>query len=148
MFKVMPISTVNDSLCFKLNLATRLMTGLYKPYLSEMNLTFPQFLVLGLLWEQDNQTIKSLGEKLYLDSGTLTPLVKRLEKAELLVRKRDEKDERSNIISLTEIGQALKVKAITVAEQFYQNLQMDEEEQQQLNQFLSQWINRQLLAES
>lgn len=124
------------------------MTGLYKPHLARLDLTFPQFLLLGLLWEQDNQTIKSLGEILFLDSGTLTPLVKRLEKAGLLVRTRDENDERSNIISLTKTGQALKVEAVSAAEQFYQNLQMDEDVYQHLKHLLDQWIKRQILADS
>ena len=139
----MQISSVNDSLCFKLHLATRMMTGLYKTYLADMNLTFPQFLVLGLLWEQDNQTIKSLGQKLHLDSGTLTPLVKRLEKAKYLCRRRDKTDERSNTISLTKQGLALKKEGVVAAEKFYQSLALKEREQEQLKKLLDNWLIQQ-----
>ena len=101
------------------------------------------FLVLGLLWEQDNQTIKSLGQKLHLDSGTLTPLVKRLEKAKYLCRRRDKTDERSNTISLTKQGLALKKEGVVAAEKFYQSLALKEREQEQLKKLLDNWLIQQ-----
>ncbi len=140
----MKIDSVVDSLCFKLHLASRVMTGLYKTYLSDVNLTFPQFLLMGLLWEENNQTIKQLGKQLQLDSGTLTPLVKRLEKEGLVLRKRQIEDERSNAISLTPKGQALSTKARKAAEHFYQNLSLQETERGQLKALLDCFLSRQL----
>jgi DNA-binding MarR family transcriptional regulator len=144
----MGVGPVKDSLCFKLHLATRVMTGLYKSFLEKLNLTFPQFLVLGILWERDHQTIKSLGEYLYLDSGTLTPLVKRLESAGFVIRKKSDKDERSNIISLTKKGHSLKAVGISTGEEFYQNLMLKEKEISTLTTILDGWITKQLSNET
>jgi DNA-binding MarR family transcriptional regulator len=86
----------------------------YKPLLDKLGLTYPQYLVMLLLWEQDRQTVKALGERLFLDSGTLTPLLKRLETAGLVRRSRDPSDERLVRVSLTKSGTALRQKAKTV----------------------------------
>ena len=99
---------INDFVCFALYSTSRYMTLLYKKYLNELDLTYPQFLVLLLLWESDHQTVNSIGAKLYLDTGTLTPLLKRLEGKKILTRNRSKEDERSVIISLTKSGKKLK----------------------------------------
>ncbi len=143
----MSIGPVKDSLCFKLHLATRMMTSLYKPLLAALNLTFPQFLVMGLLWEKDQQTIKSLGHQLHLDSGTLTPIVKRLELACLVIRKKSLKDERSNFIHLTSKGHSLKSIGIEAGEKFYQNLKLETHDMETIKTILDDWLEKQFFKD-
>ncbi|TGD95750.1 MarR family winged helix-turn-helix transcriptional regulator [Methylobacterium nonmethylotrophicum] len=103
---------LSNQICFAVYSAAHAFNRIYKPLLDRIGLTYPQYLVLLLLWEQDGQTMKSLGQRLYLDSGTLTPLLKRLEAAGLVRRARDTQDERLMRINLTESGAALKAKAM------------------------------------
>lgn len=98
-------------LCFALYKAHHAMNRLYKPILSELGLTYPQFLVMMALWEADDRNVSDLGEVLQLESNTLTPLLKRLEAAGLISRRRDAKDERQVRVSLTEAGDRLRDKA-------------------------------------
>ncbi len=105
---------LDNQLCFALYSTSLAMTKLYKPLLAELGLTYPQYLVMLILWEQDDVTVSALGERLFLDSGTLTPLLKRLEAADLLVRNRSAQDERRVQISLTATGNALKTLAAKV----------------------------------
>ncbi|MCT4580435.1 MAG: MarR family transcriptional regulator [Flavobacteriales bacterium] len=107
---------LENQLCFPLYAASRLTTKLYAPYLNELAITYPQYLVLLVLWQYEEQTVKQIGEKLLLESNTLTPLLKRLEKKEIIIRKRSKKDERTVIIELTKIGEELKEKARTIPE--------------------------------
>jgi DNA-binding MarR family transcriptional regulator len=102
---------LDNQICFPLYAASRLIVRKYRPMLEEIGLTYPQYLVMMVLWENKKINIKDLGQKLYLDSGTLTPLLKRLESSNLVIRERYEKDERTVIISLTEEGKKLKEKA-------------------------------------
>jgi MarR family transcriptional regulator, organic hydroperoxide resistance regulator len=102
---------LSDQVCFALYSAALAMTRAYRPLLEAMGLTYPQYLALLLLWEQDGLTLKALGERLGLDSGTLTPLVKRLEAQGLVRRARDDADERLLRVRLTAEGAALKDKA-------------------------------------
>lgn len=102
---------LDNQLCFALYSASLAMTKLYKPLLDELGLTYPQYLALLVLWERDGLTVSELGERLSLDSGTLTPLLKRLEGAGLLSRLRDAADERRVLIRLTAAGRALKTRA-------------------------------------
>ena len=102
---------LDNQLCFALYSSSLLMTKLYKPLLDEIGLTYPQYLAMLALWEEDGITVSRLGERLYLDSGTLTPLLKRLEKAGLVKRERNEKDERQVLVRLTPEGKALKRQA-------------------------------------
>jgi MarR family transcriptional regulator, organic hydroperoxide resistance regulator len=102
---------LDNQLCFALYSASLAMTKLYKPLLSELGLTYPQYLVMLALWGDDGLSVSSLGERLSLDSGTLTPLLKRLEANELLARVRDAADERRVHILLTARGRALKAQA-------------------------------------
>ncbi|MFE4141506.1 MarR family winged helix-turn-helix transcriptional regulator [Peribacillus sp. YIM B13472] len=102
---------LEDQLCFLLYASSREMTKKYKPLLDKLEVTYPQYLVLLLLWEQDTLTVKKLGELLALDSGTLTPMLKRMEQNGLIVRERSSEDERSVMIKLTEKGLGLQEEA-------------------------------------
>ncbi len=105
---------LDHQLCFALYSASLAMTKLYKPMLEEMGLTYPQYLAMLVLWENDGVTVSELGERLYLDSGTLTPLLKRLEAADLVTRLRDVEDERRVLIRLTAAGRKLKARAARI----------------------------------
>lgn len=105
---------LDHQLCFALYSASLAMTKLYKPMLDDMGLTYPQYLAMLVLWEKDGVTVSELGERLYLDSGTLTPLLKRLEAADLLSRLRDVEDERRVLIRLTAAGRKLKARAARI----------------------------------
>lgn len=113
---------LNNQICFPIYSVSRLITKAYKPFLEEMGLTYPQYLVLLVLWENDNIAMNKIGEKLLLNTNTLSPLVKRMEKMELLRRKRSEKDERSVFIQLTEKGKELKNKAVLIPEKLLNTL--------------------------
>ena len=102
---------LENQFCFALYSASLAMTKTYKPFLDKLGLTYPQYLVMLVLWQQDDVLVKTIGEKLFLDSGTLTPLLKRLEASSLIQRTRDEADERQVRITLTKEGRALKKKA-------------------------------------
>jgi DNA-binding MarR family transcriptional regulator len=102
---------LDNQLCFALYSASLAMTKLYKPLLDELGLTYPQYLVMLVLWEQDGLMVSELGERLSLDSGTLTPLLKRIEAAGFVSRIRDVADERRVHISLTAAGRKLKARA-------------------------------------
>ena len=102
---------LDNQFCFALYSASLAMTKSYKPILESLGLTYPQYLAMLILWEQDDVPVKDIGERLFLDSGTLTPLLKRLESVGLIERKRDPADERQVRITLTKSGQVLKRKA-------------------------------------
>ena len=102
---------LDRQLCFALYSASLAMTKVYKPLLAPLGLTYPQYLVMLALWEDDAQTVSALGDKLALDSGTLTPLLKRLETQGQISRERDAEDERRVIVRLTPAGRQLKVQA-------------------------------------
>lgn len=105
---------LDNQLCFAIYACSREITKLYQPYLEKLGVTYSQYLVLIVLWEREECTVKELGEALYLDSGTLTPLLKRLQNAGLIDRKRSTQDERKVLISLTTEGIALREKALSV----------------------------------
>jgi len=105
---------LGNQLCFAVYSTAHAFNRLYKPLLDRLGLTYPQYLVMLVLWEQDGVAVKEIGERLYLDSGTLTPLLKRMEAAGLVKRTRSTEDERQVLIALTPQGQALKEKARTV----------------------------------
>lgn len=102
---------LDNQLCFALYSTSLAMTRLYKPLLDELGVTYPQYLVLLVLWEQDGMSVSALGERLLLDSGTLTPLLKRLEASGLVLRQRAVQDERRVHITLTDAGRQLKARA-------------------------------------
>ncbi|MGW5716302.1 MarR family winged helix-turn-helix transcriptional regulator [Amycolatopsis sp. NPDC003865] len=102
---------LDDQLCFGLYSASRAVTALYRVVLEDLDLTYPQYLVMLALWERDHRLVKELGAELNLDSGTLSPLLKRLQTAGLVVRNRQADDERSVRVSLSDTGKALREKA-------------------------------------
>ncbi|WP_084716884.1 MarR family winged helix-turn-helix transcriptional regulator [Saccharothrix syringae] len=102
------VPAVDDMLCFALYAASRAVTSAYRPLLQELGLTYPQFLVMQVLWRHGAISVKELGDHLQLDYGTLTPLLKRLEAAGLVTRRRRADDERSVEVGLTEEGRALR----------------------------------------
>jgi DNA-binding MarR family transcriptional regulator len=108
---------LDHQLCYALYAASLTMTKLYKPILAPLGLTYPQYLVMLALWEADNLSVTALGERVSLDSGTLTPLLKRLEASGLIVRLRDAADERRVRVTLTAAGRALKAQARAVPRQ-------------------------------
>ena len=105
---------LDQQLCFALYASSLAMTKLYKPLLAPLGLTYPQYLVMLVLWERDDRAVHELGELLQLDSGTLTPLLKRLESSGLVSRQRDQTDERRVRIHLTEAGHSLKQAASNI----------------------------------
>ncbi|WP_290050646.1 MarR family winged helix-turn-helix transcriptional regulator [Amycolatopsis solani] len=105
---------LDDQLCFGLYSASRAVTSLYRVVLDDLDLTYPQYLVMLALWEQDHRLVKELGAELNLDSGTLSPLLKRLQTAGLVVRNRQADDERSVRVSLSDTGKALREKAESI----------------------------------
>jgi DNA-binding MarR family transcriptional regulator len=107
---------LDTQLCFAIYGAAHAFTRTYKPLLEPLGLTYPQYLVMIALWEDDDQPVKAIGDRLGLDSGTLSPLLKRLEQNGLVLRKRDRDDERLVRISLTEKGSGLRLKALDVTE--------------------------------
>lgn len=110
---------LENQFCFAVYAFSREITRLYRPVLDELGLTYTQYIALLVLWEQDSITVKELGSRLYLDSGTLTPLLKKLEGMDLIRRTRDPQDERSVIIRLTAQGHALKEQAYEVPERVF-----------------------------
>ncbi len=113
-FPTPPELLLDHQLCFALYSTSLAMTKVYKPLLETLGLTYPQYLALLVLWEQDGVLVSHLGERLYLDSGTLTPLLKRLESAGLVQRTRDSTDERCVRITLTDAGRLLQQQAARV----------------------------------
>ena len=105
---------LDHQLCFALYSTSLAMTKVYKPLLDDIGLTYPQYLAMLVLWEQDGLMVSELGERLYLDSGTLTPLLKRMEVSGLIARIRDLEDERRVHITLTAAGRRLKTKAARI----------------------------------
>ncbi|MGP4045572.1 MarR family winged helix-turn-helix transcriptional regulator [Streptomyces sp. 2A115] len=105
---------LDDQICFSLNAASRAFGGVYRVVLKDLGLTYPQYLVMLVLWEHGELPVKKLGEHLRLDSGTLSPLLKRLEAAGLVRRERSAQDERSVVVRLTDDGTALREQALLV----------------------------------
>ncbi|RYZ84096.1 MAG: MarR family transcriptional regulator [Proteobacteria bacterium] len=111
---------LDSQMCFALYSASLSMGKVYQKLLKPLGLTYPQYLVMLILWERGDSSVSELGEKLFLDSGTLTPLLKRMEQAGFLARTRDPEDERRVIVSLTAEGKALRKQAIKIPPQIFQ----------------------------
>jgi DNA-binding MarR family transcriptional regulator len=138
-----PQLKLSNQICFPLYSASRLITKAYRPYLEEMGITYPQYLVLMVLWENERLSVNQISDKLLLNTNTLSPLLKRMEKMELLQRNRSPKDERTVIIELTENGKNLKTKAKPIPEKLLKillNENINMTEILQLKQMLDHWI--------
>ena len=119
---------IENQLCFPLYASAKEIVKKYKPYLDEINLTYTQYITMMVLWEYSQMNVKTLGERLYLDSGTLTPLLKKLETKGLVTRKRSDIDERNMTVSLTEAGMQLREKAVNIPEALGRCINLTREE--------------------
>lgn len=126
---------LENQLCFPLYASSRLTTKIYTPFLNALDLTYPQYLVLLALWQFDAMSVNAIGEKLFLESNTLTPLLKRLENKNLIQRTRSKEDERTVIISLTPSGKALKEKAKEIPGKIIGSFQSSTIQEDELIQF-------------
>ena len=134
---------LDQQVCFPIYSASRLITKAYKPFLKNLGLTYPQYLVLMVLWENDSISVNKISEKLLLQTNTLSPLLKRLEKMSLLERKRSDEDERNVIIELTNKVKKLKEKAANIPEKLLDILLTEKVELSEiihLKDVLNQWI--------
>ncbi|WP_339920329.1 MarR family transcriptional regulator [uncultured Flavobacterium sp.] len=134
---------LSNQVCFPIYSASRLITKAYKPYLDEMGITYPQYLVLMVLWENDILSVNQITEKLLLNTNTLSPLLKRMERMQLLQRNRSESDERSVIVQLTEKGKNLKDQAKPIPDQLIKILLTENikiSDVLQLKEMLNEWI--------
>lgn len=133
---------LESQVCFPVYALSREITNLYRPMLAELDITYPQYLVLLILWELKEQTVNQIGRKLQLDNGTLTPLLKRLEQKGLLTRTRNKADERVVNVSLTIQGESIKEKARCIPEQLVQALDLPLDELVQLKSIVDKILNR------
>ncbi len=127
---------LKHQLCFPLYACARETIKLYKPHLDELDLTYTQYIAMMVLWEKKSVTVKELGAELYLDSGTLTPLLKKMEAKGLLTRRRSADDERSLIVTLTPEGEALKERALQVPQEMMKCFWLEPEERKVLYKLL------------
>lgn len=125
--------SLNDHLCFSIYTTSRAIQRMYRPLLDDLNLTYPQYLTLVALWENGPQTVSHLGNKLDLDSGTLTPMLKRMEKATLIVRHRDVTDERVVLVELTEKGKRMQEDSAIIPQTLLEKSGLDSDEWHTLN---------------
>ena len=133
---------LDNQLCYALYAAAHRMTKSYRPLLERLGLTYPQYLVLLVLWERDGVTVSEIGKRLRLDSGTLTPVLKRLEGAGFLVRTRRRSDEREVEIALTQRGTDLRADALAVREGVMCQLELSEPELRAMRRDLSRLTER------
>ncbi|MGL5380356.1 MarR family winged helix-turn-helix transcriptional regulator [Clostridium sp.] len=133
---------LDNQLCFSLYAASREVIKIYKPMLDKYNLTYTQYIAMLVVWENEKITVKEMGQKLHLDSGTLTPVLKKLLSMELVTKYRDEKDDRVVIVELTEKGRNLKDNIIDVPEQMYCRLGGNIDEAKELKKALDKLLLR------
>ena len=127
---------LENQLCFPLYAASKEVIKRYKPYLDEVDLTYTQYIALMVLWEDEEINVKKLGEKLFLDSGTLTPLLKKLEKKGYIERKRSSSDERNVIVSITKEGEKIKDKVYDIPSKIGKCINLNEEDALKLYELL------------
>ena len=127
---------LDNQLCFPLYAASKELVRHYKPFLDPLDLTYTQYIAMMVLWEQGQVTVKELGEKLWLDSGTLTPVLKKLEAKGYILRRRDESDERSVVVSVTDAGAALADRASEIPIQVGACLDLSPQEGMELHRLL------------
>lgn len=133
---------LENQLCFPLYASSKKIISLYKPFLDAISLTYTQYITMMVLWEHNSISVKDLGKYLYLDSGTLTPLLKRLESKGFVERKRSISDERNVLINITDSGRKLKEKAKQVPQQMSQCISLSNEEIKILYQLLYKILNQ------
>ena len=131
---------LSKQLCFPLYACSREMIKLYKPFLDELDLTYTQYITMMVLWEHKALTVKALGQELFLDSGTLTPLLKKLEEKGLVTRRRSELDERNLIVTITEEGEAMKDRALHIPAEMTKCILLPKEDIRELYRMLHQLL--------
>ena len=131
---------LSKQLCFPLYACSREMIKLYKPWLDELGLTYTQYITMMVLWEHKSMTVKALGQELYLDSGTLTPLLKKLEDKGLVTRRRSDRDERNLIVTITEQGEAMKDAALHIPAEMTKCINLPREDIRDLYRMLHQLL--------
>lgn len=135
---------LENQICFPIYSVSRLITKAYKPYLEKLGITYPQYLVLLVLWEENGLSVNKIGRKLLLNTNTLSPLIKRMEKNELVTRTRSKDDERTVLVSLTEKGKSLRDQASTIPQDLLNTLLNDDVELSDvilLKRTLDSWIH-------
>lgn len=131
---------IDHQLCFPLYACAKEIVRRYKPFLDEIDLTYTQYIAMMVLWEEKEINVKALGKRLYLDSGTLTPVLKRLEQKNLISRQRDSKDERNLIVSLTAEGEQLQEKAVEIPQKMAGCVKLDEKDAAVLYRILHEML--------
>ena len=131
---------LSNQLCFPLYACSRETIKLYKPYLDELGLTYTQYITMMVLWEHKAMTVKALGQELYLDSGTLTPLLKKLEEKGLVTRRRSDLDERNLIVTITEKGEAMRDQALHIPAEMTKCINLPREDIRDLYRMLHQLL--------
>ena len=131
---------LSKQLCFPLYACSREMIKLYKPWLDELGLTYTQYITMMVLWEHKSMTVKMLGQELYLDSGTLTPLLKKLEDKGLVTRRRSDRDERNLIVTITEQGEAMKDAALHIPGEMTKCINLPKDDIRDLYRMLHQLL--------
>ena len=133
---------LQNQICFPLYAASREMIKTYRPYLDDLDLTYTQYVVMMVLWEQEKISVKDLGVKLYLDSGTLTPVLKTLEKKGLVIRTRCPEDERILMVNISDAGRALEDRAAGIPSKVANSMRIEPEEAAQLYGILYKLISQ------
>ena len=131
-----------NQLCFPLYAAAKEIAARYKPVLDDIGLTYTQYLVMLVVWEHRTISVREIGRQLYLDSGTLTPVLKKLEQKGMIIRKRDSEDERVLNVSLTEDGTALRERALRVPERMQCTVNLTQEERDRLCGLLQKLLHK------
>ena len=127
---------IENQLCFPLYVCSKEIVRKYKPFLDKLDLTYTQYITMMILWEEKNISVKDIGNRLYLDSGTLTPLLKKLESKGYVIRNRDNNDERNVIISITDKGLDLKKDALSIPINVSKCINLDEKDAKELYRIL------------
>lgn len=133
---------LENQLCFPLYVCAKEVVRAYKPYLDELDITYTQYITMMVMWEHKELRVKEIGEHLYLDSGTLTSVLKKLEEKGFVTRKRSEKDERDLIVTITDKGTALKEKAVHVPEKLGACVELDPQKAKALYNTLYEVIGK------
>lgn len=133
---------LENQLCFPLYVIAKEIIGLYRPFLDEIDITYSQYLVMMVLWEENGLTVNQIGKKLYLDSGTLTPLLKRLEVKQFVSRKRKKEDERVVEVFLSDEGRSLQQKACEIPAKMQEKLNLTKEDLFELKETAQKILNK------
>jgi DNA-binding MarR family transcriptional regulator len=133
---------LGNQLCFPLYVISKEVIGLYRPFLDELDITYPQYLAMMVLWEKDGLTVNQVGEKLFLDSGTLTPLLKRLELKGFIIRQRKKEDERVVEVFLADKGRRLQEKACGIPLKMQEKLNLTTEDLLELKKTVEKILDK------